>query len=266
MPVSAIAAQTDSLTGWLNQIGLPPHVITAFNARRQVDPQAPHWLVEAPPSVYLLVARTLQPGRSAQLRQAYLRPVEMRARHGLLLYAAGSTYEDQGFSQREAIAQALASLKPSLQGRLLHGLQTRSHVSETEVASLVWTYSDRIVAYRQDLPALNHFLPAYCQALYPTALALYQEGRYQAALTLYLEMHGLQCRSPIAYFLDAAECFIAINQPHDAQRMANYLLNDRQEALDSLKIQRIGDIFLESGDPSTATYLYEQALNKLRVE
>ena len=264
--LSVPTAQADALTDWLNRLDLPSQVNTALHARRQVDPHAPHWLVEHPPSVYVLVARGMPPGRSAQLRQAQLRPVEMRARHGVLLYAAGDAYESQGFTQREAIAKALAYLDTTLEGRLLDGMQTRSHVSATEVASLVWTHTDRIAAYRQNLPTLEHFLPAYCEALYPTALALYQERRYQAALTLYLDMHSRQCTTPMAYFLDAAECFIALNQPHDAQRMASYLLNDRQEALDSLTLERIGDIFFESGDSDTAMHLYEQALETLRGE
>ena len=87
------------------------------------------------------------------------------------------------------------------------------------MVALVWTEENRIASYRQQLPPIEQFRPAYCQALYPTAKALFQEGHRRQALTICQEMHTLHCRQPTAYFLDAAECFLALHQPQDARRM-----------------------------------------------
>ena len=268
VPGVAGATASDHVTAWLAQLGLPSGVIQALQVRRHIEPQAPHWLAEDGQSIYLLVTQSVPSQRAALLRQGSLRAVEMRARHGLLLYAAGDFYEQLGFTQREAIAKALAHLETQLEGQISAGLRSRTTAWDSGVAAVVWIRTDQIMAYRQHRPDLARFLPAYCEALYPTALALYKEKRYHDALALYSEMHTRQCKAPVAYFLDAAECFAALDQIQDAKRMVEYVLRDPQakQRLDSLKMQSIGDLFLQIGDETAALKTYEQALHLLRNE
>lgn len=176
-----------------------------------------------------------------------------------------SGYQRHGFTNREAIAKALVMLDGTTQGRLLPGLQSRSTVLENGVAALVWTQEDRILAYRQQPPPLDRFLPAYCEALYPTAKALFQEGRHRQALALYQEMHARQCRYPIAYFLDAADCFMALDQPDDARRMVGSVLNEDGSSLTSREAERAGDLLLQVGDETGAGRAYQRALDVMRT-
>lgn len=255
------AAPADPLDTWLQELRLPAPVVRALQARRTVDPSARQWLVQEGQAAYVLVEQTVAPDTDARIRQASRGVAEMRARYGLLLYAAGEDYERQGFTNREAIAKALARLDGSTEGRLLEGVQSRSATFETGVAALVWTQTDRIIAYRQGPPPLDRFLPAYCEALYPTARALFQEDRHRQALALYQEMHARQCRQPVAYFLDAADCFIALAQPTDAQRMISYVLNDQTSSLSSRDAERAGDLLFQTGDETGAGRAYQRALD-----
>ena len=254
----------DPLGVWLAELRLPDSVVRALQARRAVDAQARQWIVQDGEQVYVLAEQPVAANARAQIRQAQRGIAEMRARHGLLLYAAGEAYQQQGFTNREAIAKALTTLDGATEGRLLSGLQSRATVLETSVAALVWTPEDRILAYRRQPPPPARFLPAYCEALYPTAKGLFLEGRHRPALGLYQEMYARQCQQPLAYFLDAADCFAALSQPRDAQRMVNHLLNESTLSLSGDVLERAGDLLFQTGDEEGAKRAYEQALELLR--
>jgi hypothetical protein len=228
------------------------------------NPQAREWLVAQDGHVYALTYQSFAPTNHAQIRQALRSAAEMKARQLLLLYAAGEHYQQQGFNSREAIAKALMAVDAATQGRLLPGLQSRATTLNEGAVALVWTEEQRITTYRQQPPPLDQFRPAYCQVLYPTAQALFQERQYRQALAIYQDMHRLQCHQPTAYFLDAAECFLALQQPEDARRMTNYLLADYADALDSDETERAGDVLFNAGDEDNARKAYERALSKLR--
>ncbi len=264
--VSALPSEsnTDSLNTWLTELHLPASVLRSLQARRTVDAQASQWIVQNEQQVYVLAIQPVTTDVHAQIQQAQRGNVEMRARHGLLLYAAGETYQQQGFNNREAIAKALALLDNTTTGQLLTGLQSRSTLLDTSIAALVWIAEDRIIAYRHKPPPLTRFLPAYCEALYPTAKAVFEEGRHSQALALYQEMYALQCQQPLAYFLDAADCFAALNQPQDARRMVNHLLNDTKLLLSSGIVERAGDLLLKTGNEKEANRAYEQALKLMQ--
>lgn len=264
----ALEAHSDipapQLNAWLSESRLPPAVQSAFRARLAVDSKADEWLVAQDQQVYALAYQPLSPTTSSLIQQAQRSKIEIRARNLLLLYAAGEHYQQQGFSNREAIAKALTTLETTTQGQLLPGLQSRATVLDQGAVALVWIEENRIANYRQQPPPLTQFLPAYCQALYPTAKVLFQQNRYQQALTIYQEMHHLQCRQPTVYFLDAAECFLALHQHEDAKRMANYLFREYATALNSSELERAGDVLFNTGDEEKAGKAYQAALAKLR--
>ena len=79
-------------------------------------------------------------------------------------------------------------------------------------------------------------------------------------------MNTLHCRQPTAYFLDAAECFLAIQQAQDARRMANYPFIEYAPSLSSSEVERTGNVLFDAGDEENARKAYEQALSKLREE
>jgi hypothetical protein len=264
LPAAYSGTPAPQINAWLSESRLPPAVQTAFRARLAADSQADEWLVVEDQQVYALAYQPLSPAISSQIQQAQRGKVEMRARNLLLLYAAGEHYQQQGFGNREAIAKALTTLDATIQGRLLPGLQSRATVLDQGAVALVWIEENRIASYRQQPPPLTQFRPAYCQALYPTAKALFQENRYQQALVIYQEMHHLQCRQPTAYFLDAAECFLALQQPEDAKRMANYLFSEYAPTLSSNEAERAGDVLFKTGDEENAGKAYKAALAKLR--
>ena len=260
----AAPSQTpDPLDAWLIESRLPDTVVRALHTRRSVDAQAGQWLVDEGANVYVLVEQRIEPESHPQIRQARRNLAELRARHGLLLYAAGELYEQQGFRNREAIAKALSMLDDSTDGRLLPGLQSRSTVFDDRVTALVWTRQEAIRTYRRQPPPLERFLPAYCEALYPTARALLQDKQHRQALELYREMHARQCRGPVAYFLDAADCFIAIDQPADARRMASYVVDTALDTLSAQDAERAGDLLFQAGDQSGADRAYQRALDHL---
>lgn len=252
------------INAWLNESRLPPAVQNAFRARFTADPQAREWLVTQDGQVYTLAYQAFSPTTHPQIRQAIRSAVEMKARHLLMLYATGEYYQRQGFSSREAIAKALTAVDATTQGQLLPGLQSRAAVLDQAAVALVWTEENRIASYRQQPPSIEQFRPAYCQALYPTAKALFQEQKYRQALAIYQDMHVLHCHQPTAYFLDAAECFLALQQPQDAQRMANYLVAEYAPSLSSNEAERAGDVLFKAGDETNARKAYEWALTRLR--
>jgi len=263
-PVAHSAVPASPINTWLNDTHLPPTVQNAFRARLTADPQAREWLVAQDGQVYALTYQPFSPTTHAQIQHALRGVAEMKARHLLLLYGAGEHYQRQGFGSREAIAKALTALDVTTQGRLLPGLQSRSATLDNGAVALVWTGEDRMTSYRQQPPPLEQFRPAYCQALYPTAQALFQERHYRQALAIYQDMHTLRCHQPTAYFLDAAECFLALQQPEDARRMADYLLTEYAASLDSAEAERAGDVLFNAKDEDSARKAYELALSKLR--
>ena len=261
LAAAATPAATGALDAWIQDAGLPPEVGSAFIARTGTDPGAGNWVVARDGLVYSLAFLALARDKPAQIRRAKSTLVEMRSRQGLFFYAAGEYFERQGFTQREAIARALATLESRTEGRLLAGLQSRTGLLDEGVVALSWIPEEWILAYRQQPPPLDRFLMAYCEAIYPAALALHQQGRHAEALALYKEMHARQCRQPLAYFLDAADSFLALQQPGDAQRMTAYLLSEFGPALDSAQSERAGDILLKAGDEDKARQAYQQALD-----
>lgn len=263
-PVAHSDILASQLSTWLSESRLPPAVQNAFHARFTADPQAREWLVAQDGQVYALAYQAFSPTTYPQIRQAIRGTVEMKARHLLMLYATGEYYQRQGFSSREAIAKALTAVDATTQGQLLPGLQSRATVLDQAAVALVWTEENRIASYRQQPPPLEQFRPAYCRALYPTAKALFQEHKYGQALAIYQDMHTLHCHQPTAYFLDAAECFLALQQPEDARRMANYLFTEYAPSLSSSEAERNGDILFKAGDETNARKAYEWALTKLR--
>lgn len=262
------AARSDvpapQLGAWLNESRLPSAVQNAFRARFAADPQAREWLVTQEGQAYALAYQPFSATTHPQIQQAIRGVVEMKARHLLLLYATGEHYQQQGFGNREAIAKALTAVDATTQGQLFPGLQSRAAVLDQAAVALVWIEENRIASYRQQPPPIEQFRPAYCRALYPTAKALFQERKYRQALALYQDMHGLHCHQPTAYFLDAAECFLALQQPEDARRMANYLLTEYGASLNSSDAERAGDMLFEAGDEDSAQKAYQWALTKLR--
>lgn len=263
-PVTHGDVPASQLNTWLSESRLPPAVQQAFRARFTADPQAREWLVTQDGQVYALAYQSFSPTTHPQIQQAIRGTVEMKARHLLMLYATGEYYQRQGFSSREAIAKALTAVDATTQGRLLPGLQSRAAVLDQAAVALVWTEENRIASYRQQPPPLEQFRPAYCRALYPTAKALFQEQKYRQALAIYQDMHVLHCHQPTAYFLDAAECFLALQQPEDARRMANYLFAEYASSLGSSEAERAGDVLFKAGDETNARKAYEWALTKLR--
>lgn len=251
-----------SLNAWLTNTHLPAVVQNALRARLAADPQAHEWLVAQDQYVYALAYKPFSPSAHTQVQQAFRAVAEMQSRQLLTLYATGNYYQPQGFSNREAITKALTTLDTTTRGQLLPGLQSSATVLDQGAVALVWIEEDRIVSYRQHLPTVDQFRPAYCKALYPTAKALFQEGKHPQALAIYQDMHTLHCRQPVAYFLDAAECFLAIKQPQDARRMANYLLTEHASSLDSEESERAGDLLMAAGDDENARKSYELALSK----
>lgn len=263
-PLAHSGIPAPQLNVWLSQARLPPAVQNAFHARFAAEVQAHEWLVAQDGQVYALAYQSLSPATPAPIQQALRSQVEQQVRQLLFLYAAGEHYQQLGFGNREAIAKALAALETITQGRLLPGLQSRAAILDSGIVALVWIEEDRIASYRRQPPSIEQFRPAYCRALYPTAQVLFQEGQHRQALTIYQEMHSLHCRQPTAYFLDAAECFLAIQQPEDARRMANYLLTEYVSILSSSEAERLGDVFFSTGDEESARKAYEWGLSKLR--
>lgn len=263
-PVAHSEVASPQLNAWLSQAHLPPAVQNAFHARFAAEVQAHEWLVAQDGQVYALAYQALSPATPAPIQQALRSQVEQQVRQLLFLYAAGEHYQQQGFSNREAIAKALATLETITQGRLLPGLQSRAAILDSGIVALVWIEEDRIASYRRQPPSIEQFRPAYCRALYPTAQSLFQEGQHRQALTIYQEMHSLHCRQPTVYVLDAAECFLAIQQPKDAQRMAKYLLTEYASSLSSSEAERLGDVLFSTGDEESARKAYEWGLSKLR--
>lgn len=263
---SATTNSLSSLIAWLNSSHIPTTIITALQNRIANDYHAHEWLVEQNQQVYALVYQEIPARTLAQIQQMQRNQVEGLARNLLLLYAAGEYYQQRGFTSREAIAKALSNLETVTQGKIFPGLQSQSTVLDNHyVAALVWIDTKRIISYRQNPPTIEIFLPAYCQALYPTAQALFQDRRYKDALFIYKDMYKLSCRQPNNYFLDAAECFLAITQPEDAKRMASYLLNEQSALLTSNEAERAGDILFKVGDEIKAQQAYALALSKLHT-
>ncbi len=260
MPVQSATFDAEFDT-WLSSSGIPHEVVRAFQTRRQTDPGAESWIVVRDGQVYSLAALSVDPARQGSIKQARRGLAELRARQGLLLYAAGEHFERQGFANREAIAKALSALDNQANGRLLPGLQSRAALLDQGVVALAWIPEDRIIASRERPPSSARFLPVYCDAIYPTAQALYLEKRFTDALGLYKEMHDRRCAQPLAFFLDTAECFIALDKPLDAQRMVNHLLSNFTSSLDAGQAERAGDVFFQAGNEDGARQAYELAFD-----
>lgn len=263
---TAYSSEIDpQLNTWLRQANLPPQTQRALLARVIVDFQSNTWLVEQNQQLYVLVYQPFAPNLPAQAKQANRSIAASKARHLLALYAAGEYYERQGFTDRETIAKTLIKLDNITTGRLLPGLSAQTAVLDYGAVALVWINLDHIINYRHHPPSLQQFRPAYCESLYPTAQVFFYDQHYQQALNIYQDMHQLQCRQPMAYFLDAAECFLALKQIDDAKRMATHLLVEHATALSSAVLERTGDVLFRCGDDNGAKAAYELAQVKLAV-
>ncbi|EIC23073.1 tetratricopeptide repeat protein [Thiorhodovibrio frisius] len=257
---------SDHIDLWIGNLPMPVSAREALRARREVSPKSNQWLTEQDGRVYVLVALPLAAGMPGPVRISKSGVAEMKARHALLLYAVGEHFEQLGYSNREAIAQALVAVEADTSGRLLRGVQSRATLLADQAVAFVWTDVKNLSVLRHRPPSVEQFLPAYCVALYPTAQALFIENQYSEALQIYQAMHQLQCPRPLAYFLDAADCFLALEQPQDAGRMARHVLTQPDAALSSAIVERAGDILHQCGADEDAEKAYELALGLLQQQ
>lgn len=148
-------------------------------------------------------------------------------------------------------------------GRLLPGIQSRATALRDIAVALVWTDAQAVSVFRQKPPSHKQFLTAYCEALYPTAQAVFLRKEYEEALKIYRSMHDLDCPRPLPYYLDAAECFLHQGQLEDAALMSTYLLDRPRNILTAALVERAGDILSTADKQKKAKAAYELALDLL---
>jgi tetratricopeptide (TPR) repeat protein len=106
---------------------------------------------------------------------------------------------------------------------------------------------------------------AYCSVLYPRAKELFDEERFEDALPYYRELHSLKWAKPAVY-MEAAECFVGAGKTEDALKLLTETLSELEPDMDSVLIERTGDLLLEFGDEAGAERAYRQAVKKMKDE
>lgn len=259
----AAGSTTELAKEWLGGLSIPVQAKKALRIRLDADQSSYVWLVEQNGVVYAMAVEPISQDMPGMAKTAKLKIAEMQARQTLIFYAAGDYFLRQGFANREAITKALARIDSETKGKLLPGIQSKAEILDSAVLALVWIDEDKIKGTLNSLQDISGFLNAYCQAIYPTALALHREGNHQEALVLYKEMYARQCNQPLNYFLDAAESFLALKQHTDAQRMAAFVVEVYGSQLDNQQLERVGDILFTATDETGAQAAYEKAFEKI---
>lgn len=255
--------EQQGLKAWLLASRIPSPAQEALLLRYHLDPSANQLITELDSVVYSLAHIPLSPKLPSAIRVAKTDLAQKKARQGLLQYAAGASYAKIGYTQREAVAKALMHLDNEVGGRLLPGIQSRATALRDIAVALVWTDAQAVSVFRQKPPSHEQFLTAYCEALYPTAQAIFLQREYDEALKIYRSMHDLDCPRPLPYYLDAAECFLHQGQLKDAARMSTYLLDQPRNILTAALVERAGDILSTAGKQKEAETAYNLAFELL---
>lgn len=244
---------------------------TVKSKKSEAKSSQKEWVLTGGRVVYALVLRPVQRDKRADIQvkieEATRRAANLRA-HYLLYLHAMSVHRKARYADSDSVAEILNEWN----GKLNEPLRLKPNLSVTLVSkewafALLRTESDRLSALREQIDALPEKTmdESYCAALYPKAKTLFDQGEYEKALPVYLELHKLRWARPSAY-LDAAECYLRTGDRESATRLAAETASELDGSMNSLLTERAGDILSESGKDDAALELYIKAAQKLQNE
>jgi len=193
--------------------------------------------------------------------------VNLRAMHLMFLRAIPSERKAR-FENREAVAIALVNLDSEREeARRLRPDLSIAAVQDGWAFALLRIHGELVHAASEEIYNLPEYTldMAYCIALYPKARSLFEQGRYEEALPLYLELHVLRWARPSAY-LDAAVSFLRLGDSESAARLAYETVTELSEAMDDVLLERAGDILLGAGGDDRAEQVFRMAIARLWQE
>lgn len=229
------------------------------------------WVLTGDSLVYAIALRPVQAdnraGVQAKLEEAARKSAALRA-HYLLYLRAVSERRKARYADEESVANVLSEWD----GRRDESMRLKPNLS-VALVSKKWAFAllrielDRLEALGEQIDALPEKTidESYCAALYPKAKAFFDQGEYEKALPVYLELHKLRWARPTAY-LDAAECYLRTGDRESAARLAAETASELDGSMNSLLTERAGDILSESGKDDAALELYIKAAQKLQNE
>jgi tetratricopeptide (TPR) repeat protein len=236
----------------------------------QTEPSRTEWVLSGGGEVYSLVLVPVQKDKRAdiqtKLEEVARAKAGLRAHYLLYLRAWSQSGRKTRYANEEIVAETLAGWDKGRGVRLKPGLSVGAVSKDWAFALLkipeepLNTLGTQIDEMPED--ALD---TDYCAALYPKARELFNQRRYEQALSVYRELHSLRWAKPVAY-LDAAECFLRMGDPKSAVRLVQESATELEDLMDSALLERAGDIAFESGEEASAERLYRQAGKKLQQE
>ena len=116
-----------------------------------------------------------------------------------------------------------------------------------------------------ELCGKRRFLEDYAAYILPEAEDMLRKRDHASALPLLKELHDLGLAKADAYIL-AADAFLKNGKTDDARRVAMEVLHDLSDQLDATLAERLGDIFMESGQSREAETSYAIAMERFAGE
>ena len=216
---------------------------------------------------YMLCIRSRQVRFSHQdyrAEQVELKALSLQARHSLYLELVKKADHSKFKQEQHAEDVYMSRLKKNDSKFILTNVEffTAHHDN--------WFVAIASVPYRSSINKISYtykskyFSDAYSDNLYPIAIRLFNNNKYNEALIFLKEIHDLKRARADAYIL-ASRTFFLVGKKEDAYRIAVEVLNDLDDQLTLELAEQLGDIFVDLGNIEMANSAFILASRKLNI-
>ena len=204
---------------------------------------------------------------SAELEIAAQNRALMQASTRLAFFVGQGGVDRKLFRYDDALGTALLTYyQAEITGHRMSGIQTASDVVDGYVLGLAWLDSRTAGTLSDAIPERGTLDDDYCRFLYRNhAERLFREGKYTEALPVFRNIHEFRWSDVDAY-LDASECFLRSGQPEECVKLLRELRAELDGRMSSLHLQRMGRLYREAGDKSSAAEALRSARKRLHEE
>ena len=149
----------------------------------------------------------------------------------------------------------IAAADPRFVGTVKH-LSSHQGAVENSTVVLVHAPQKQIDATLQSELAMERLREAYRDAIHRQSRRLMQQERWAESLELWRHLHQLELTTPKLY-LDAANCFVALEQEDDAVGLLQQTLKTHSDQEDWLFFQDVGELLIGINTPEAQTAAVE---------
>ena len=150
------------------------------------------------------------------------------------------------FTDKEAADYALRVLYFAK----IKGLQSSANIVERIAVCLAWVGVESISNIDEPLPE-KHVTDNYCEYLYKRAQNFFNKGDYVQALETFKQIHFMSWANIKAY-LGASICFLKMDRPDDAGKLALEVLSVLSNDMTPDEIASVSQVLYHSGNKDDA--------------